>query len=690
MRRSPAAIVGRFFGRAQGARRLIVVAMAVLLGLLWTAVSVHVASDRALTRAGVHRDTATMAKLVEEHALAALRQLDEFTYRLKFFYERNGADWDWFDVIVGKKAATAPFFRSFSIADAEGRIVLSSKPTANRPVSLADTDDFRAQRQVGELRVGSPLRDTEGRPVIPITRRINDAHGGFAGIALVEVEADYFYRFYDRLGLPPGSAVILTRQDGPILARMPLNDQAVGRSVFGAHVRPALNRGPEGHYEAVSVVDGVARLYAYRLSSEYPVFTVVGFDESVIMAPWSQRTATAVVAGAAISVVLVLLTLVLMRQLRRREESEARFRAIFDKAADGILVVDAAGRVRSQNEAATVMLGRNRAALRALDIAMLFPAIEQDPGRWLDQAAGSGERSRELLARRLGQVDLPVDLTVSPWYVGEERFFTLVMRDVTERRLAQRELQAAKEAAEEASRAKSSFLANMSHELRTPLNAVIGFADVLRSELFGPMGSPRYVEYAGNIHESGHHLLALINDILDLSKAEAGHLKLTDAAVDLAQLGDGCLRMVAGQAERAGIALTVRIASDARLIRADEIRLRQILLNLLSNAIKFTPRGGTVGLEARLEAGELVVSVRDSGIGIADADLARVMEPFCQVETTISRSVPGTGLGLPLTRRLVELHGGRIHVDSKLGHGTTVKVVLPRSRVLGPEVEVAG
>src|SRR5690606_11889026 len=252
-----------------------------------------------------------------------------------------------------------------------------------------------------------------------------------------------------------------------------------------------------------------------------------------------------------------------------------------------------------------------------------------------------------------------------------------VTRDVSARKVIEEQLTAAKAEAERASRAKSDFLASMSHELRTPLNAIIGFADIIQSEAMGPTGKPRYVEYARDILQSGQHLLDLINDILDLIKIEAGRLILHSTEIDVADIVGLCLRMMKPRAERGGVSLSSAIADDAHRFRGDEKRFKQILLNLLSNAIKFTPPGGSVYVSAGIENGELVVTVKDTGIGIADEDQEHVMEAFRQSGNPLDPETEGTGLGLPLTKRLVELHNGSLELRSAIGVGTTVTVRFP-------------
>jgi two-component system, cell cycle sensor histidine kinase PleC len=224
----------------------------------------------------------------------------------------------------------------------------------------------------------------------------------------------------------------------------------------------------------------------------------------------------------------------------------------------------------------------------------------------------------------------------------------------------------------------------VSHELRTPLNAILGFSEVIRDQLFGAIGEARYAEYASDIHSSGQHLLQIINDLLDLSKLEAGKLELHDEELSLARLVEDCIRLVRGRAENGGLKLRVEVAATLPAVRADARLLKQILINLLSNATKFTPRGGTVTVAARLAAnGGVEIDVIDTGIGMSDADIQVALSPFGQVDGTLSRRHEGTGLGLPLARALAELHGGALVVRSKPGSGTTVSIQLPAARSVG-------
>ena len=258
-------------------------------------------------------------------------------------------------------------------------------------------------------------------------------------------------------------------------------------------------------------------------------------------------------------------------------------------------------------------------------------------------------------------------------------------RDITNQVEAEKALREAKQAAEAANLAKSQFLANMSHELRTPLNAILGFSEMIAMGLKGPL-SGDYREYGGHINQSGRHLHEVINDILDLAKVDAGKFELrAEAGVDPRRILEACVTLVHAHAEAGEVRLSTEFGDDLPLLVADPTRLKQILLNLLSNAVKFTPPGGAVALAVRREAaGGVLFEVRDTGLGMTPAEIEIALEPFGQIDAGFTRRQEGTGLGLPLARRLAELHGGTLAIDSEKGHGTTVAVRLPAAAALDP------
>ncbi len=380
-------------------------------------------------------------------------------------------------------------------------------------------------------------------------------------------------------------------------------------------------------------------------------------------------------------------TQVRQRQFEIEQQSQILTR-IFESIDEGILVYDRDARLIAWNDQAVGMVGIPPEMLRVgvpFTESIEFQLRRGDFGKVDDIAAE--------IARRL-EINRTQGATSEGWrpngrYIHSRRtlmrdggWVTLFM-DLTERRRFEDALREAKEAAETANRSKSDFLAHMSHELRTPLNAVIGFSEIIFREMFGSVGEKRYIDYARDIHASGTHLLNVIGDILDIAKAESGNAELDEQPVDLGEIAMASVRLIDPRAHSGQIRVDTRIAAGLPKIDADARRLKQVLINLLANAVKFTPPGGRVTVEADLapDGGARLV-VRDTGIGMRPEDIPRALEPFSQVDNALSRRFEGTGLGLPLSRKLVELHGGHLAIESVLDHGTTVTVTLPASRTL--------
>jgi two-component system, cell cycle sensor histidine kinase PleC len=338
------------------------------------------------------------------------------------------------------------------------------------------------------------------------------------------------------------------------------------------------------------------------------------------------------------------------------------------------------GRFLDVNAAFLQTLGYERAEVLGRSEQEL--AIFIDPS--IPHSLASGRSNDEVFAGVRTKAGQHREISISSEIIrfADRNMLLCVATDVTDRRRTEVELRQSKEAAELANRSKSEFLANMSHELRTPLNAVIGFAEVMQAQLFGPIGEPRYLEYATDIRNSGAHLLQIINDLLDISKLEAGKVELHEDEVCLSDLVASAERLIKERAAAAGIELLFRIPGDIANFHADERLMKQILINLLTNAVKFTPRGGRITVGARVAMrGELEISVADTGIGMHAKDIEIALKPFGQVDSGFDRKQEGTGLGLPLVKSLTELHGGILDIQSEPGVGTSVTVRLPPYRL---------
>ncbi|MDX1483853.1 MAG: ATP-binding protein [Alphaproteobacteria bacterium] len=290
--------------------------------------------------------------------------------------------------------------------------------------------------------------------------------------------------------------------------------------------------------------------------------------------------------------------------------------------------------------------------------------------------------------KALGEASADLETADGRWFrisgrSTETHGVVTIVSDVTEMKAREETLRAAKELAEQSSRSKSLFLANMSHELRTPLNAIIGFSEIMREQSLGPIANPRYLEYVSDIIDSSRHLLDVINDILEVSKAEAGRIELHEEDLHVDQEIRAAVRLFIKQAAAAGVEVKTEPREPGCTIRADQTKLRQILINLISNAVKFTPSGGTVTIATGLRKnGEFTVTIEDTGIGMRKEDIPTALTPFGQVENSLARRFEGTGLGLPLSQALVEAHGGRLRLDSRPGEGTRLTITLPKDRVV--------
>lgn len=359
------------------------------------------------------------------------------------------------------------------------------------------------------------------------------------------------------------------------------------------------------------------------------------------------------------------------------------YRLLAEHATDLITLHAPDGRIRFASPAAWRLLGLDPAALEGRALPSLVDAEDVVPLRSAFVDAGCfGQTARaEVRLRRAdgGIVWTEVRCRPAGTVNGGPSDIVAVTREITERKAHERALIAARDMAEQANRAKSHFLANMSHELRTPLNAIIGFSEVMIHEMFGPLGHGRYLEYAKLVHESGGHLLELINGVLDLSKIEAGKFELQEETFSLEETAEQALHFVKLQAERKNVVLRTRIVAGAAVIFADRRAIKQILVNLLANAVKFTPTGGTVWLAAARSGNGIELAVADSGVGIPASDLLRLGEAFAQGRA--ARVHEGTGLGLSLVKALAALHGGEMRIESVQGEGTSVRVRLPHAGV---------
>lgn len=370
----------------------------------------------------------------------------------------------------------------------------------------------------------------------------------------------------------------------------------------------------------------------------------------------------------------------------RLRESEERYRALINLSPDAIYL-HREGRITYCNEAALRLYGAETVAdlIGKHSLDLTHPDYREIVTERINIVVEDGTETVRMRQRRLrlDGSDFWAEVAAAAVDLEGSRGGIVALRDITDQIKIEEDMKQAREDAELASRAKTEFLANMSHELRTPLNAIIGFSDLMRQETFGPLGASQYGDYIQDIYQSGTHLLHVINDILDLSKVEAGKLDLDETEINLSDLVDRCVRLVMPRADENGLELFNNSEKNLPPVIADDRKLKQVLINLLSNAVKFTEAGGTITVDASYSSQTgPVIRITDTGVGMEAEAIPRALEVFGQVDSTLSRKFEGTGLGLPLTRSLVELHGGTFAIESRPGVGTTVTVSLPEERVV--------
>jgi PAS domain S-box-containing protein len=410
-------------------------------------------------------------------------------------------------------------------------------------------------------------------------------------------------------------------------------------------------------------------------------------EARLISVPWEAEIALAYVlrrAGAGLDERMETAGL----KLREAEAASRELHSILDTATDGVLLLDRQGRILSMNRSAEALFGYDSPELEGEIFTRLFaPESHRAAIDYLEGLATNGVASllndgREVIGQVREGGLIPLFMTVGR-VADDSQKFCAVFRDITQWKRAEEELLESKRKAEQSSSAKSDFLAKISHEIRTPLNAIIGFADIMREERLGPIGNERYREYLKDIQTSGTHLISLINDLLDLSKIEAGKLELSFASIDLNDIARQCMAIMQSQANRERIIIRTSLMPELPQVVADVRSIRQIVLNLLSNSIKFTPPGGQVIVSTQLtEGGEVLLRVRDTGVGMTDAEIAVALEPFRQLSTSGRSAGTGSGLGLPLTKALTEANRASFSIKSNANGGTLAEISFPSTRVL--------
>ncbi|MEI8393276.1 MAG: ATP-binding protein [Rhodospirillaceae bacterium] len=612
-----------------------------------------------------------------------------------------------------------PATRALLVVNPTGLIAAESRPERLAVgIDVSDRTYFTAHKPTapegstgeGELFIGPPIRSrVDNAWLMPISRPVRDDKGALLAVVVASIDLRYIAKLFSSIDAGPHKLEVLIHRDGTVLSVFPFDFTLIGRSVLNTPLfEEYLPRAGLDVVHGPSTVDTSERIVAYRAMNPWPLVLEVSMRRDDALGHF-----LAVAIGWVTLLILFLMMTIYLafrqisqtRQLAQqavviqhqigklketydelqREMSDRRYAEwerdrLFDLSIDMLCIATIDGYFRRVNPAVVANLGYGEEELLSTRmIDFVHPEdVEDTLQEMRDLAEGRPMLSFENRFRRKDGSFRWFSWNAFP----QDNLVYSVARDVTEQKAVAAQLEQALYHAEAANRAKSDFLANMSHELRTPLNGVIGYAEALGLGIFG-MLTTKQIEYVNNIRNAGTLLLGIVNDLLDLSVVEAGRQVLAEGDADIAVLVQAVLALVRDRAAHKHLTLTCRLPEPAPLVRCDELKIKQVLVNLAVNAIKFTEPGGTILIEAGIEPdGDLYLAIIDNGIGIASFDLPKVMTPFGQVEPVHARKQGGVGLGLPLAKKLIELHGGTLTLESAVGVGTTARVTIPAQRVI--------
>jgi signal transduction histidine kinase len=657
------------------------------------------------------RDVRNLAAILEQDIANKILLIDNGLVEVSRDVEvglRNGSAADRFADADALRRLTLrlPAVAGIAVIGADGIVSEATTIPNTVRMDISDRDYFRYLRDApaAGLHISAPFeaRSAPGVWALTVSRAFLKPDGSFGGIVAASIHLAKLSTSFSRINVGETGTVVMWNNSGMLLTSYPPERDRIGR-ILRTGPKQCTPERPEAVFDNVGV-QGIARILACRRLADVPLAVSVGLGRDEVLAEWRRGAVLfAVVLALCSGVILLFAHWVGRLHAAALSSAEARLRDAIESAGEGFALYDADDRLEMWNS-------------KFLEQFPHFVELAPLAGRSFEELlranvphlAGAGHDPEAFIAKRMAQHRNPtgepvvIQQTSGRWFMLYERRTSLggtvsVRTDVTALKRNEERLElladkltAAKRQADEASQAKTKFLASMSHELRTPLNAIIGFAELIERQTPGPGDIERCVDYAHDIRRSGVHLLDLINDILDMSKIEAGRYQLLDEVIDLPEITDLSVRMLASRAASGGVGITIELPPFLPQLTADRRGVKQVLLNLLSNAVKFTPSGGQVVVRAVLEGnGGIAVMVEDNGSGIPEDQTARVFEPFRQVERLTRGKPEGTGLGLSICKGLMEAHGGSITLASVVGQGTTVTVRFPAERTVRRPLTVA-
>lgn len=686
----------------KGQSGLVVLLGVLLIAGLWLYSWQKISDDYDRSIEESSQETMNLARAFEEHVRRVVSDADKDLLALKWDYEKNGISSQVF-ASLKESSLTDPSKKVVSIFNEQGKIIQSSI-AVDLTLDRSDRDYFRVHRESAnkDLYISKPIIGrSSGNSVIPLTRRITKADGSFGGIVYISLSIDYFVEFYNKINLGPDQLISISGMDGFSRARRVDDKVTSGEDVRGSEFWRNIQNGRyDATFIAAAPFDGVTRVTSYRVMSDYPLIVTVGKSIQAVLAGHEQRKQDTIIGALLISSFILLFCVFLIQRNEKTlklttavQQEKDRLSSLVDSMSDEVWFADTGKQFTMMNRAAAreFCVGQGGVSVEALADSLEVLRADGSP-RPVDEAPSLRALRGEIIHDEEEIIRAPLsgelryrEVNANPVRdaAGTIIGSVTVVRDITERKQEEVELAKLYQKAEEGSRAKSEFLANMSHELRTPLNSIIGFAEVLKDQLFGRlnMKQDKYVE---NILVSAQHLLALITDILDLSKVEAGKMELEISQVNISGICRNSVALFKDKAAKRQIRLSFAPDPevDDLILFADERKIKQILFNLIGNGIKYNKPGGSLSVlvdkvDKEDAPSAIRIVVEDTGIGINSEGLLKLFKPFVQLSRVHTEPAEGTGLGLVLTKYLVELHGGEIHVESVFGEGSRFTVLLP-------------